>query len=235
MRILICDTNLFYIKELKAYLNTFFQLHDQKTPEILSFYSAETLLQDTGRKDIVFIDPALPGIDGIALGQELRTRYPNMLLFVISGDISYLDDAMRLRTFRYLQKPIDCSRLYQNLEDALHLLMSMHTDILVETKETVYKIITSDIICVEALQGKVIVHTKNKDYLSIRTMKHWTDTLTANYFFQSHRSFIINLKYVLKFDHTLIYLEHHQTAYLARRKYTELKQNYQLYLASCRV
>ncbi|MEI3322406.1 MAG: LytTR family transcriptional regulator DNA-binding domain-containing protein [Eubacterium sp.] len=54
-------------------------------------------------------------------------------------------------------------------------------------------------------------------------------------FFISHRSYIVNLEYVSKFDHSLIYFSGNKMrAYLTRRKYTQFKDAYLIYLESTR-
>ena len=66
-------------------------------------------------------------------------------------------------------------------------------------------------------------------------MHYWTDTLNMPCFFTSHRSFIVNLRYVSNFDHSLIYLYGNKIrAYLTKRKYTQFKDAYMLYLESTR-
>ncbi len=52
-------------------------------------------------------------------GNTLRERYPNILIFIVTSFMEYLDDAMRFHVFRYLSKPIDRQRLFRNLDDAL--------------------------------------------------------------------------------------------------------------------
>ena len=58
--------------------------------------------------------------------------------------------------------------------------------------------------------------------------------LPKSCFFQTHRSFIINLGHITDFDHTLIHLTNQLTAYLTRRKYRTFKDAYLLYLESMR-
>ena len=91
----------------------------------------------------------------------------------------------------------------------------------------------NDIIFIEAQKRKIIVHTIKKDYESIHSMQYWLETLPESCFIQSHRNFIVNLKHVSNFTHDLIYLGEGQfTAYLTKRKYTEFKNAYLLYLES---
>ena len=103
-----------------------------------------------------------------------------------------------------------------------------------ETKQAVYSFPASQIIAIEAQGRKVIVHTARQDFDSIHNMNYWLEKLPQNSFFQTHRSFIINLGHITDFDHTLIHLTNQLTAYLTRRKYRTFKDAYLLYLESMR-
>lgn len=233
MRILICDDDILITEQLTKYVREFFSFKNLKQPEIISFDSGEALLQDTGAKDIVFLDVEMPGISGIYTGKELKKENPNVIIFIVTSFAEYLDEAMRFHVFRYLSKPLDKQRLFRNLKDALQLYNTSVTKIPIETKSGVYSIFASDIICVEAQRRKVIVHTTIEDYESVHTIQYWVEKLSMNCFFQTHRSFIVNLEHVTNFDHTLIHLYHQQfSAYLTRRKYSQFKAAYLLYLES---
>ena len=106
---------------------------------------------------------------------------------------------------------------------------------MIETKGSVVKVSASDILFIEACGRKVSVYTINGVYLSTKTLSYWLDILPSNIFFQSHRSYIVNLAHVKSFDHALIYLDQNNfTAYLTRRKYTQFKSAYMIYLESSR-
>lgn len=102
-----------------------------------------------------------------------------------------------------------------------------------KTKDKILTLSVNDIVFIEANGRKIIVHTITHDYESIRNMQYWLEALPQNCFIQSHRSFIVNLKHVSDFNHDLIHLGNGQfTAYLTKRKYTEFKNAYLLYLES---
>lgn len=231
MRILICDDDALIIEQLDKYISEYFERNALKTPDISCFSSGEALFADTGEKDILFLDIEMPGLNGIYVGNELKKRYPNLIIFIVTSYMEYLDDAMRFHVFRYLSKPLDKKRLFRNMKDALEVYHNANVKIPVETREGVHAISVSDIISVEALGRKVIVHTTSKDFDSLHNMQYWKDHLPKQRFFQSHRSFLVNLEHITDFDHTLIHLCNHQfTAYLTRRKYTTFKEQYLLYL-----
>ena len=235
MRIVICDDDILFVRQLHEYLCEYFQKLEVGCPEISCFYDGETLLMDTGTKDIVFLDIEMNGIDGICVGSELKKSNPNSIIFIITSFAEYLDDAMRFHVFRYLSKPLDKQRLFRNLKDAVNIYMASTIKIVIETKEGVHTIPASEIIFVEAHGRTVIVHTVGSDYQSVNTMQYWADTLHEKCFYRTHRSFIVNMEYVSDFDRTLVKLCHNKyQAYLTRRKYNGFKETYLLYLESTR-
>lgn len=233
MQLIICDDDKLFIQKLKSHLQLFFRQHHLTLPEIITFTSGEELLSYTGRIDILFLDIEMPGMNGIYIGNSLKKRNENIIIFVVTSYSEYLDEAMRFHVFRYLSKPLEKQRLFRNLKDALTLYHSISKSIVLETKDEIQTLPMNDIIFIEAQKRKIIVHTIKKDYESIHSMQYWLETLPESCFIQSHRSFIINLKHVSNFTHDLIYLGEGQfTAYLTKRKYTEFKNAYLLYLES---
>ena len=187
------------------------------------------------KADIVFLDVEMPGISGIHVGTELKRRYPDIIIFIVTSYPAYLDDAMRFQVFRYLSKPIDKNRLFRNMKDALVQYNTFSRKIAIETKNGVEAIYMADIIYIEAKERKVRIYTAKNNYESVNNMQFWLEYLTGGCFFQTHRSYIINMKYVTYFDRTLVYLcKGKYTAYLTRRKYHQFKNAYFLYLESMR-
>ena len=233
MRILICDDDEFITKQLATYVRDYFSKNHLSCPDIDTYPNGEALLEDTGEKDIVFLDVEMPGISGILTGKKLKQENPHVIIFIVTAFAEYLDEAMRFHVFRYLSKPIDKQRLFRNMKDALELYYAANQRIAVETKEDIHSVLTADIVCVEAQGRKVVIHTISADYESIHPIKYCSVMLSMPCFFRTHRSFIVNMAHVTDFDHTIISLYHCQfSAYLARRKYSQFKATYLLYLES---
>ncbi len=235
MRILICDDDTLILEHIYKLLKYYFESAHLKMPEIISYSNGESLLMDKGSKDIVFLDIEMPGMNGIYVGNELKSQNRNIIIFVVTSYSEYLDEAMRFHVFRYLSKPLDKQRFLRNLKDALTYYNTMTQIIPIETHDGIYTVPSSYIIAIEAQGRKVIVHTIQKDYISVHNMNYWAEHLPENSFFQSHRSFIVNFEHITDFDHTTIHMFSNSfTAYLTRRKYTAFKNAYLLYLESTR-
>lgn len=231
MQILICDDDILIVEQLENYIRSYFKHTSAKCPSIVTFTDGQSLLSYKGAKDIVFLDIEMPGINGIHVGRELQKQNKRSLLFVVTSHPQYLDDAMRFHVFRYLSKPIDKERLFRNFKDALEVYHESAAKIPLETRDGVYTLSSSEVIYIEARERKVTVYTTRGAFLSVHTMDYWTEQLPPNRFFQSHRSFIVNFEYVNDFNREKIFLAENQySAYLTRRKYTQFKNAYLLYL-----
>lgn len=235
MRIVCCDDDPGIGKQLREYLQLFFKKISSPFPEFSFFSSGEELLKDPRNADIAFLDVEMNGLSGIHTGAELKKRNPDVLLFIVTSYPDYLDEAMRFHVFRYLSKPIDKNRLFRNMKDALFQYSTVSQKIPLETKNQTEIISVKDIVFVEARERKIFVYTEKKCYESVQKLEFWIEKLPQSCFFQTHRSYIVNLRYVSGYDKSIVKLcDHQHTAYLTRRKYHTFKNSYMMYLESMR-
>ena len=99
--------------------------------------------------DILLLDVEMPGRSGIHVGTRLKEFNPKIKVFIVTSFSDYLDEAMRFQVFRYLSKPIDKSRLFRNLKDAVYL-HNMETHVIpVTSKDGVVALPADQFVCVE--------------------------------------------------------------------------------------
>ncbi len=227
----ICDDDFDFCNELKKYVTEYFSDKKLEAPNISIFHSSEDILSSSEIFDIAFLDVEMSGLSGIHAGKELTKRNKHMIFFIITSFEDYLDEALRFHAFRYLSKPLDKSRLFRNLDDAMHLYSTTSTKIPIETKKGVHMVLSSDIIMVEARFGNVIIYTPNEIYYTTTKINVWDSRLPEINFFRCHRSFIVNFNYVNFFDNSLIHLHNNKyKAYLTVRKYSQFKHEYFVFL-----
>ncbi len=74
------------------------------------------------KTDFAFIDIEMPGVNGLSVTKHLQTLNPNIIVFfIVTSFQGYLDDAMDLKVFRFLSKPIDENRFFKSMDVALNL------------------------------------------------------------------------------------------------------------------
>jgi DNA-binding NtrC family response regulator len=80
--------------------------------------------------DVVLSDVRMPGLDGMGLLREIKSRYPECLVFLMTGHGSGLRfEALRLGASAFLDKPLDMQRLGTLLSravDQARLITALH-------------------------------------------------------------------------------------------------------------
>ena len=82
---------------------------------------ALTQLHSSGPFDLVLSDVRMPGMDGLGLLREIKTRFPDCVVFLMTA----ADENVRMQAFRlgaasFIEKPLDMQRLLGMLSRALH-------------------------------------------------------------------------------------------------------------------
>jgi len=75
---------------------------------------------DADRPDVVLLDVNLPGMSGLEALEEIKTRYPWIIVVIITAydDVETTIEAMRLQAFDFVPKPIDLDVVKGVLERA---------------------------------------------------------------------------------------------------------------------
>lgn len=236
MRILLCDDDPAILSQMERLLKEFFHEYGLSQPEIASYTDGEKLLtsQDTG--EIAFLDVEMPGLSGIHTGERLKKRNPRMKIFILTSYMDYLDEAMKFHVFRYLSKPIDKKRLFRNMKEALYQIEMETKPVPIETKDGFVVRQAEDILYIEAVQRRTQVVAVDQVYESPHPMRDWLPLLQIGCFYQTHRSFLVNMRYVTSFSKDAVKLTssngQNYTAYLTKRNYSSFKSAFLLYLES---
>ena len=237
MRIVFCDDEPLILAQLQKLVKEFFRTLGGVQPEFAAYESGDLLIQSETRVDIAFLDVEMPGVSGIHIGARLKELNPQVKIFIVTAYPDYLDEAMRFQVFRYLSKPIDKTRLFRNLKDAVYAYNIESCEYPIETCEGVFIRRSEEIICVETIARKVMVHTTDGKFISSKGIDYWKQTLDLPCFFPTHRSYIINMRFVYGIHKDAVILKHCDkeiTAYLSRRKYPQFRDTYLIYLESTR-
>lgn len=237
MRIVFCDDEPHWLSEVAQAVEDYFAQEETVIPEYARYADGNALLQQEQTVDIAFLDVEMPGIGGIVLARELKKRNPFIKIFIVTAYPDYLDAAMGEQVFRYLSKPVDVPRLRQNLKEAVR---QYHLD------TRTYPIVTGDgvvmcraeqLICVEAAGRRVLIHRVDGTLVTKEPMEHWKNTLTLPCFYQTHRSYLVNMRFVSAIQKDKVLLKHEDTlleAYLTRRRYAHFKDQFLQYIERIR-
>lgn len=233
MNILICDDDKLYIDMIRKYVDEFFADHKITDYKVYEYNSGDEAAKNNEKIDIAFLDVEMDGINGIEAGKCLRNNNKNIVLFIITSYMGYLDDAMDEGVFRYINKPLERPVIMRGLHKALLLCSkSQSKKINIEYKGDNVIIEQDSIICIESLVRKRYIKTDTQSYISLKSLSYWQSVLDEDKFFLVNKSFIVNIDRVERFTDKYIELKGiEEPIDLSREKRTAFKQKMLLYLA----
>ncbi|HEN0801480.1 TPA: response regulator transcription factor LtdR [Streptococcus agalactiae] len=202
MKVLVVDDEPVARNELIYLLNKYdsnlviAEAHDMAT-------ALAILLRETF--DVALLDIHLRDDSGLQLAEYInKMPKPPLLIFAIAYD-QYAIQAFEHDARDYLLKPYDFDRLKQAMD---RVKGALSTSTIIESvtsgplfkqqypltvEDRIYLVSADDILLIEAMQGKLIIQTPDKNYEIDGSLQQWQDKLPSSQFVRVHRSYIVNI------------------------------------------
>ncbi len=189
MKIAICDDEEIFIDRLK-------NLITDKEAQIHIFLSGEELINSDIDFDIVLLDIEMPGTDGLSVASQLYRKNRKTLLLFITSHREYSTKGYEFRAFRYVLKSEPDDFVKRNIQDAINEYKNYDFYITVSYKGEYAKILSAQIIYIEAFGHTITIHTADKSYIGKNKFKDICRLLEEHGFVQCHKSYIVNMRYI---------------------------------------
>ena len=183
--------------------------------------------------DIIILDVVMPGMDGFEVAKKMRDKGDGSIIIFLTGNEGQVYEAFKVEAFRYLIKPIDNDKFIEAMDAARGKLSCVTPDperyIYIQNNGALTKIKTDSIVMAETYNRKITIHTLDSDYDYYGKMSDLLEDLGEG-FFNPHRSYVINFRYVSGYDSHLIKMENGADVVMSRRKYSEFVKVYTEYI-----
>lgn len=153
-----------------------------------------------GEVQLLFLDIQMPKITGLDFFKTLQnpppviftTAYPQ---FALDGfEVNALDYLVKPVSFdRFLKASLRAKEFYEVREKNLPGISGPEADyFFIKTDNKLVSLKYEDILFAEALQNYVVIHTKDKKYITYLTFKSVEDYLPGSSFIKTHKSYIVS-------------------------------------------
>lgn len=198
LRIMICDDNAVFLQNLSQVVTDYF-IEKNIDIQLKSFCKSTDALEDSTSYDIAFLDIKMPEHNGFDVAKHLQNINPNIIIFIITSHEHYLDQAMDLRVFRFLPKPIDKERIFSGLDSAIKYYIKNTSFVLLENS-TAHRIFIKDILYITIQKRKTLLVTKYSEIKSDKTLSEWEKVFDNMCFGRPHYSYLVNLHNIVRLD-----------------------------------
>ena len=230
MRIAICDDEKNIRELIKGKI-----ANQYPNANIIFYNSGEELLLSDNPIDILFLDIQMQGKNGMETARELRKKDKKIIIIFVTAAEEYVFQAFDVGAFHYIVKPINNTKFTEVLHRAIEEWNAKQPTnqepeekyLMINNGGVHIKVTIDDIVYAEVFNRKVVIHKLNETIEYYGKMAD-LEALAGDSFFRPHRAYLINFKYVEKYDATTIYLEK-GTALMAKQKYPEFVKKYMKY------
>lgn len=226
MRIAICDDEKIFRETLKKDLDNYAKTYALDFV-YYEFSSGEQFLLSNMEFDLIFMDYQMDKINGIDTVGRIRNKEDETTVVFISSYKEMVFDSMGVQTYRFLTKPIDIDKLHEALDSFIKKYNSEKHILLYSDEEDKFcRIAEKSIIYAEADNIYCHIRTEKDIYKFKGTLLKFERSLKSDFFFRSHRSFLVNFHHILKYSKSEIYFENNEKAVLTKAKFSKFQKKY---------
>lgn len=212
--IYLCDDNQ-QIRDKYSIMINRFAYKNRITITLSTFESGEELLfhlyDDPNRADIIFLDILMGELNGIKAAKQLRKLGCNSEIIFITSCEDYVFEAFDISPVQYLLKNSTSEERFEEiLERAVSLTMGKKTEMFVCESNNIRKVIPiKDISYFEIWKRLIKVHyyyQGGESFMYYGTMEQLEQQMLDKDFVRVHRSYMVNLQYIGKFQRSNLQL-----------------------------
>lgn len=232
MKIAICEDEKNIAKKLLSCVEGF-----MKTTKTLFsvdvFLCGQDFLNAGGVYDLLLLDFQLPDIGGMDIAKRLREEKKETTIIFVTAYADYVYESFEVDAFRYILKPVEEEKIEKALQSFLSSHRSENHQINVPTARKNNIVNLSEIVYIEA-DGKysIVRSINNSFYKSVKPISYYRELIgeLSDAFFQTHRRFIVNMKYISKVNENVIVFINGENAEISRRNVSDFNKKYTEFL-----
>lgn len=167
------------------------------------FSNGEELLEvfETYKYDLILMDIYMDGeLTGIKTVKLIRKKDKDIPVAFVTTSKDHALESYRLSAMKYIEKPYS----KESIEDILHLALLKKNELpslFVQRNGAMERVPFANILYMEQHMHKVYIYLKNKEDFSVYgKLSELNKQLPENSFFLPHKSFAVNLSYVMYID-----------------------------------
>lgn len=223
-RIAVCDDNPGDIAYVTA-LTEEWSRAENLPVQIMGFPSAEAFLffyEEEKNTDILLLDVEMGGMSGLDLAKRLRRTGAGLQLIFITGYMDYIAEGYDVDALHYLLKPVTGEKLCSVLQKAAARLKNREKELVLELPDGMVRLPLYEIRYLEVMKNYVTVHAE--ETYSIKRPLNGLEPELDGSFYRTHRSYLVNLRYVKRITRSEVILKDGTEVPLARGKYDGINQ-----------
>lgn len=230
-RIAICDESQMSTDELAAQLKV---LAEELSWEITvdAYHGFRALLRAIEEQSyqLLYLATVCGGADGIEFARNLRAAGCTAEIVFCAEDPDAALEAYSAFPVGYIVKPFAKKKLRDSFRYVAEKYRQKPRIVLKGPEGGKISVGIEDILYIEVFRTELDVHSKNDVYVGNGSLVDTYGMLSPRQFYRSHRSFIVNLRYVTRIDRYQFTMVNGDKVAIAKNRYAEAKAAYRAFV-----
>lgn len=233
LRMAICDDDLKELSRISRLLNQY-QAEKEPAFQYDSFSNAMDLLDAMRRNTyhVLFLDVLMPGLDGMEAAREIRRFDEETKIIFLTSSKEFAVESYAVGAHYYMLKPATAQKLFPILDKLFLETKQGAETLLIKTASVFHQIPYRNIEFLEVFNKKLSFHLVDDSVKEIHgSLSDYEGTLLSRQeFFKVHRSYIVNMSYILSLSPKEIITYTKQTVPISRLLYNQVREAYMQHL-----
>lgn len=235
IRVLVCDDDPRFLEFLRERVSTVLQQLEVKAKVNAFSYMEQISDQMLSGCDIAFLDIDYNdrSYTGMDIARKLRKLRKDAVIIFVTNFIEYAPEGYEVQAFRYILKRNIHKELSGYITQAVAQLSSARETVKIQLSGEYIDLPIEDVLYMEVVQHNVTVRVKKggqvKSYEIYSSLSEMEDQLKERGFLRIHKSYLVNMRHLAKFQSKLAVLDDGTELRVGERAYAENKKKYLLW------
>ncbi len=226
----ICDDEEMHRRGIREVCEQYFT-ENELEHEFVEFASGEDVLNCNVLKKIhlLFLDVELGGVDGLAVLKYVEEAEWVWRVVFVTSHAEAVWDSFGIKTLGFERKPIIPEKIMKWIQVAIHENRENVVFDFITTGGIMYKSV-EDIYYLKAEGNYTYLHTRSERWFINDKLKLWEEKMKQTSMVRIHKSYLINMAHVRKWETNNVSLENGETFSVGRQYAKKAKETYYNYV-----
>lgn len=233
IRIAVCDDDRDFTERMKLLIEQYFTEQDAES-DIVIFNSGGDFLSENTDYNAVFLDIDMPDVGGFDIAEQISDKSNTLIVFVTTHD-ELVYSSLKFRPFRFVRKAYLEEELLETMEAVKKeiLKLSANKKFMLQTKKGEFLLDVDNIEYIEIYTHSIQVYTVDGEILECYgSLSALEKQLNAFDFVRTHKSYLVNCRYIFSIEKNRIILDDKTEIPLSRYKIDTVKSKFKNHLRS---